>query len=456
MIRKKGASLLLAPYSFLWRGLRPFLKRNKRLAEGFAERLVSPGWPQSGDALEAEQGGVAPGQALNPVELWVQAASGGEAYLALELLKAIAGERAGREDPSLPLAVLCTSCTRQGMDVLRAGKAELGGSALDIQLRYFPLDQPELMRRAITLARPKLAALLETELWPGFLRACREASVPVFVLNGRMTAKSLKGYGLTKNLWKTLAPEKILAVSDEDAERFAALFGTEKTGRMPNMKFDRLQVAPLGGFSRPDGLPPVILLASVRKEEEGLLLAVLPELAAKAPQAAIVIAPRHMHRAEAWLKGLRACGLKAELRSALPGGRAKLDPEALSLTPGLVVVWDRFGELNSLYSLADAVFVGGSLRPLGGQNFLEPLALGLRPCIGPHWSNFKWAGSGLIKDGLVRELRDPSELPEALIENLASANAGKARTRELFAAYARNNSGGSRQAALAVLERLGR
>ncbi len=608
--------LLLKPYALAWKLARPLLRRHKRMAQGFAERQVLPGWPQSGDTAELspwqaarlEAGNAAPDlPPLRPARLWLQAASGGEAYLALELLRAIgrelerepgrnqvrnpAGEGPeevspeevgpeggkpkgeGRQDaagqaPARPaghsgggLAVLCTSCTRQGMDVLRGGASGLSDK-IDLQLRYFPLDEPRIMRRALEAARPALVALLETELWPGLLAACVEKSVPVFILNGRMTEKSFKAYKFMAGFCRQHAPRRILATAPADAARFAALFGPDRVGLMSNIKFDSLRVAEVAvaevavaewavvegagpektlapeksvpaqeavsakavptetmspkAMSPEAAAPgacaslkegagqgaPVILLASVREEEEALLAPVLARLRREAPGAALVVAPRHMHRVAAWQNTLQKAGLPCELRSAQPGGQAPLalgpaSPEAgegpaaraaqiagkpgkagacqgapgpassalapaalastafsAALAPGSLTLWDRFGDLQNLYQLASAVFVGGSLAPLGGQNFLEALAAGVKPCIGPHWSNFYWAGEELFQTGLARRVQSADELAPALLESLAETAQEKCRVRAAFAAYATERKGGAEQAARALLAEL--
>ncbi len=278
---------LFGLYGLAWRAARPFLRRHKRMADGFAQRLVPPDWAA-------------------PADIWIQAASGGEAYLARQLL----GELALLPTP---LRVLCTSCTRQGLDTLEAARQWAADHApqLTIRVAVFPLDEPALMRRALAMAAPKLLALLETELWPGLLAACAEADVPVALVNGRMTEKSLAGYRRLAPLWRFAAPRRVLAVSDADATRFAALFGSERVGLMPNMKFDGVhaQSPPAGdGNPFPGILPPglhVLLLASVRKEEEELLLPAIASLREKAPQSAIVVAPRHMERVDAWLEKIK-------------------------------------------------------------------------------------------------------------------------------------------------------
>ncbi len=439
---------LLGLYGLAWRAARPFLRRQRRLADGIGQRLVPPDWTP-------------------PADLWIQAASGGEAFLARQLLDELA--RCAE-----PLRILCTSCTRQGLDTLEAARLRIAGESphLTIFTRFFPFDEPALMRRALDLAAPKLLVLLETELWPGLLAACAETDVPVALINGRMSEKSLRGYGKLGLLWRRAAPRRVLAVSHADAARFAALFGPARVALMPNMKFDGVgepgaETADSGfPFASPfpdilpDGLP-VLLLASVRKEEEDALLPVVAALREKAPQAAIVIAPRHMERVDAWLK--KTTGPPPP--GGIPKGRASRPPAARpaillrssgqAAGPGSIVIWDRFGELRSLYSRADAVFVGGSLAPLGGQNFLEPAVLGHVPVVGPHLKNFAWVGEDFFREGLARRVPDADALAPALLDALARP-VPRERGARRTAAYLAPRRGGARAAGdlvRAMLER---
>lgn len=204
--------------------------------------------------------------------------------------------------------------------------------------------------------------------------ACEKRHVPMLILNGRMTDKSLRGYlkleAVIPGFWESIAPKHVCAISKTDAERFARLFGGDTVETVPNIKFDRATATAIPAVSAPlfKLLPPelharqTVLLASVREQEEPALLSVIQTLRAHdAPT--IVIAPRHMHRVKPWQALLSGAKLPAVMRSKQEG----------TIPAGSIVIWDTFGELSQLYQLADAVFVGGSLAPLGGQNFLEPL-----------------------------------------------------------------------------------
>lgn len=432
----------LGGYSFAWRVARPALRRNRRLADGFAERLLPPGWPGLGESLPNGR-----------VDIWVQAASGGEARLACALLDALPALAGGAA-----CTVLATTWTRQGRDILDAKARALSASPLRLIPRFVPFDDPALMRRALASARPRVVVLLETELWPGLLHACREAGVPVLVLNGRLTEKTARIYARTAGLWRALAPDRIVAMSAENTARFARIFPATPCETLPNIKFDLAAQAARLGVTSPDlpavlglgagALRPLGLFASVREEEEQELCAVLGQLAAEGlfatqggPAARLVIAPRHMHRVEAWTCHLARLGLHWTRRSCPDAGAAAAD----------VIVWDAFGELAWLYAVADAVFVGGSLAPLGGQNFLEPLAAGVVPCVGPHLANFAWAldapeGEGLAERDLLRRVPDGQALCRFLSATLtrgALTPAQRLETREHFYTWLAYRQGGT-------------
>ena len=411
-------ALLSGAYSLVWTAARPLLRRHKRLREGFAERLVPEDWS-----------GPANGAGKPRTDVWLQAASGGEAYLVWELLEHLAEAWEAKDrDETGTLRVLTTTWTRQGLDVLlkMAAKLEETHPWLSVRATFFPLDAPGLMAKALEQARPRVVGLLETELWPGLMLACRKQGVPYLILNGRMTEKSLRNYLRLEatGFWNDMPPEHVCAISKADAARFARLFGAERVETVPNIKFDRAAAAAGNTVSTelrallPSGNhAQTVLLASVREEEEQALLGVVRALQ---PEATVIIAPRHMHRVKAWQTlldtGNRPCLLRSRQEGAFPDGS--------------LVIWDTFGELGQLYQLADAVFVGGSLAPLGGQNILEPLALGKIPCTGPSLENFAWAldasaegaHDSLEALGLLRRGQDAEAVTALLREQLRTLN----------------------------------
>ena len=342
-------------YTLLWCLIGPLAFLSPRMRQGWRQRL----------------GLGKPG----PSDVWIQGASAGECGLATGLIEGLGGVR-----------VLATTCTSQGLDVL----GKMAGP--NLQTRLLPLDLPLFMGRMLDQARPKVVVLLETEIWPGLLLACAVRSVPVVIVNGRMTPKSLAGYLFLRPLLRRWAPHAVGAMAQADAMRFGLVFGAAKTTVTGNIKFDRAMNTEL--LSRKDnplaGLipkePAFVMLGSVREQEEPIVLELIRQLRQNNPDCVIGLFPRHMHRIPAWQELLARESMPFVLRSDLSSPAA----------PGSVVLWDRFGEMNPAYALARRAFVGGSLARLGGQNFLEPLAQGVLPCVGPHTRNFDWVGKEIF------------------------------------------------------------
>lgn len=413
-------------YNLAWRLAIPLLRQNPRLNDGYADR-----------AFQRRPEG--------PVDLWIQAASAGEAYLAESLLKSLPKNR--------ELSILLSTNTRQGMEILESAGQSMpaGASGLRLQLGFFPFDQPSLMQAAVQAIRPRVMVLLETELWPGLLAALRKEERPVLLVNARLTPKSFRRYRLLSGLWKNLAPDRTLAVSRADAKRFARLFDPKTVGIMSNIKFDRME-APAA--ASPEGKRPPLLhlspatrfvvLGSVRKEEEADVDRIIGELFRLMPEVVIGLFPRHLHRLPAWEQRLARKSRMWRLRSRVA------DTE---VPPGTLVLWDRFGALKNAYSRAAAVFVGGSLAPLGGQNFLEPLMHGVVPVIGPSWENFAWVGEAVFDRGLVCRTSDWREAARAL-RRQAAAPRCREEVKRAAADYIASRTGGAEQASRLIMQTL--
>ena len=376
-------------YDFSWRIALPWLKLNHRLLEGYHQR-----------ALKDKVPGVA--------DLWIQAASVGESFLALEILKTLQAEQ--------PIQILLTSNTRQGIGVLDQALPELMRDRYQIQatVRYFPFDKPSIMAAAVAGIRPKLMVLLETEIWPGLLLALKTHRCKIIIVNGRITEKSLQRYHLWPSIWKTLRPDKVLAISPADADRFGRLFGPDHVEVMANIKFDRMASSSSVDDDHikiksiiPAGFPFVVF-ASVRHQEESDVKKIMYEIARNRPQAVMGLFPRHIQRVKFWQDALAQLGIRWVLRSAVSN----------PVSAGTVILWDTFGELMPAYYLAQSAFVGGSLAPLGGQNFLEALISGVIPVIGPSWENFSWVGQGIIDTGLLRIAEDWRQTATLILQDL--------------------------------------
>lgn len=412
-------------YDLLWAGAIPFLRCHGRLADGFRDRTFQR-------------------HLQGPVDLWIQAASAGEAYLAISLIEHLAD--------TFPVHVLVTTNTRQGFDMLStlADDSRLSQKGVNVKVSFFPFDRPRIMERAVKQWMPKMMVVLETELWPGLLFQLKRLDIPILIVNGRITAASVNAYRRWPSLWRTLSPNRILAISEEDARRFQSLFPGAGIGTMPNIKFDRIQ--PFSPAANADDLSlrplvhpdiPFILLGSVREEEEDAVERMIALLLHRRQDILIGLVPRHLHRVSYWKNRLTRIGARWHCRS-----------EEIAPGAGKVLLWDTFGELFQAYSLATVAFVGGSLAPLGGQNFLEPLTCGVIPVIGPSWENFTWVGPTLFDRGLVRIAENWQDLSGLLLE-IVDHPPDRKSVQNDFADCIQPLKGGSRIAVEAIIECLG-
>lgn len=426
-----AAALFSRPFFFvyrtLWNLLLPFLKRRPRLADGWRERLIPEDWlhqpssPCSG----------------HPIDIWIQASSGGEARLALAICQ--------KFNAALPMRVLITTWTRQGRDVIEKAIPTLQSThpSLSILVRFAPLDHPDIVRKALDMASPRVMVLLETELWPSLLAGCREKHIPVHVFNGRITQSTVLFGKMLSSLMEEISPLSIYAISSHDQNGFQSIFPCP-VGTMPNIKFDlaaqNIEPHLSDQFCLFRTNDPVFLFASVRECEEVRIPGQLKRIYQSVPHAAIIIVPRHLHRAKSWKSILEDLGFSVILATDLLPSRP--------LPRKHILIWNHFGDLPHLYAAADAVFVGGSFGQ-GGQNFLEALSAGRVPCIGPSASNFLWAihseaGNlpSLEEAALLRIARTPKEVIDIMLDEAAHVS-DRTAIREKFQNWLAPRQGGT-------------
>ncbi len=376
-------------YNALWLLSRPFLRRSPRLAKGWEQRTLHT----------APRG---------PFDLWIQAASGGES----QLVNMVLDKLAEQIPTGQYLRILVTSTTPQGIESLERSCQERSADKIKLAISSFPLDAPSLMDEAFARFLPKLAILTETELWPGFLLCAQKRDIPVMVINGRISSGSYRFYRRFFSFFQGIGPKKILAISDENAKRFASLFGKEQVEIVANIKFDKIPASARNKRTIEKFLPTTssfVVFGSIRQLEEKQILCCIRQLLGQHPAVVIGVFPKHIERAEKIAQQTAALGICCCLRSKLT------DTAAL---PGTVIIWDIFGELPDAYQQAEAAFVGGSLCNKGGHNLLEPLVTGIRPLTGPDWKDFSWLGREIITTGLTEEIANWQELATALHKRL--------------------------------------
>ena len=425
MALRRSAKIALGLYNLAWGFIIPFLRYNHRLAEGFDQRTLRKLPPRA-------------------VDIWIQAASVGESFLACELLKRLRAKR--------PLHVLLTSNTAQGMQILQHAidKLKPSGDGLGVQTAYFPFDKPGIMQTAVKHIRPRVMVLLETEIWPGLLLALKASGCRIVIINGRLTPKNLRRYRLWPSIWRSLSPHQILATSEADAGRFAALFGGDGVATMPNMKFDRV-TAMAASADTPSHqlkhlLPPeaaFVILGSIRRREEPWIEKIIQAVMSARKNTVIGLFPRHQHRIDHWQHILDRGQLHWVLRSAIQ----------TSVPQGCIILWDTFGELAEAYRFSTAAFVGGSLAPLGGQNFLEALVNGVIPVTGPSWENFAWIGTEILASGLLKVAGDWKRVADLLIKDIDHP-APHQKVHERVGQYLKDRQGGTDIACRQILDML--
>jgi 3-deoxy-D-manno-octulosonic-acid transferase len=337
---------------------------------------------------------------------WIHAVSVGEAATAVPLVEGIA-----RRWPEL--TVVMTTVTPTGARVVAD---RLNGK---VTHRYFPLDLPGPVRRALAAVRPRFFIGMETELWPNFLRALERRRVPSMIANGRISDRSFKRYHRVRFLTSRMLRDiSVFAMqSQEDARRIIALgarpervvvTGNLKTDLAPPRaggEIDWLQLLDLGA----DDL--VWIAGSTHRGEEAMVLDVFGRLRSRFPRLVLLLAPRHPERVPEVERLAAERGLATVRRSELPRVRER----------GTVIILDTVGELARIYEVATVVFIGGSLVPTGGHNMLEPALLEKPVLFGAHTTNFRESAELLLAAGGAALVEQPDRLEARVGELLADA-----------------------------------
>jgi 3-deoxy-D-manno-octulosonic-acid transferase len=346
--------------------------------------------------------------------IWVHAVSVGELLAVLPLLR-----RLKERFPDRRLVVSTTTATGQRLARERLSWADA--------IFYFPLDWSGSVRRALAAARPAMVVIAETEIWPNFLRAASERGVPVAFVNGRLSERSYKRLRRAARISPRVFggfERRVLSFaslylmqSDADAERLLDLGAPrERVVVSGNLKYDLAQPEPgplaawLSQELQRAQRGPVLVAGSLAEGEERPVLEALAAIEREWPAALLVLAPRKPQHFDSVARAIEASGRGVILRSALDLNR-DVGP-ALS-APRSVLLLDSVGELAGLYALADAVFVGGSLVPVGGHNILEPAIAGRAPVFGPSMHNFKEIAARFREAGAGIEVADARELAAA-------------------------------------------
>lgn len=353
-------------------------------------------------------------RAINPDHqrsIWIHAVSVGE-VLAVRCL--VPGLRAAYPKHRL----LLSTTTTTGQQVAREFESAIDGTF------FFPFDFTPYVARALDRVTPDLVVIVETELWPNLLRACRRRGVKTMLVNGRLSTRSYQGYRLVRPFMKRVLSDldQVCVQSEAWAQRFVTLgVKPERLTVTGSLKFDVLDLATTGTnlhmgdrvlpiFRRLTEGRPVLIAASTLRGEEEPVLQAFTRIREVTTDAVLVIAPRHPERfVEAW-RIAAAHGYDVARRTELAvDGELHAD----------VVILDTIGELARLYQLATLVFVGGSLVPAGGHNFLEPAVFGKAVVFGQHMENFGEIARRFVECDAAWQVRTERDLEEALVVLMA-------------------------------------
>jgi 3-deoxy-D-manno-octulosonic-acid transferase len=405
------------------------------LLMGFAALLLVPYWlvqgarhgkylSNLGQRLGFSFPSLADLPASRPGAIWLHAVSVGEALSGVALAR-----RLKEAYPERPLIVSTTTITGQALARDRMPFADA--------VIYFPLDWAFCVRRAMKAVRPSLALILETEIWPNFLREARRQKLPVLFVSGRISDRSFAryqsylgafGFFLRPFLKDALSNASgFLVQSEKDAERIRALGAPkDRVYVSGNLKYDLELPAstPLSNWleveARRSGRSPIIVAGSVVATEEPLALIAFGTLQGEYPKALLVLAPRKPERFEATAEFIDESHRKFIRRSKLsipaPAHSAGTTEHCAISDDVTVILVDSIGELASLYRVADGVFIGGSLVPSGGHNILEPAAFGKIPVFGPSMENFADIASRFVSAGAAVQVESPEDVGVAWIE----------------------------------------
>jgi 3-deoxy-D-manno-octulosonic-acid transferase len=367
--------LMLAPW-LLWRAWRAGKYRN------LPSRLV-------GAVPEV------PAQAV-----WFHGVSLGEINMLAQLVRAFR-----QRHPALNVVV--SSTTETGLEAARKHLP-------DVTVFAFPFDFSWAVSRALGGVKPSLVVLGESEMWPNFVAECGRREVPVVVVNGRMSPRSLWWYSLVRPLvnWLFASLARVGAQTGEHAAAFLSLGGAPGSVRVTgNIKYDgamtdrnNSKTEALGRLLSVQPGDRMFVAGSTQPGEEAAALEAFRKLRHTVPGLRLVVVPRAPERFDEVARLIEASGVAFVRRSTMSAGE-RAD----------VVLVDTIGELGALWGLAEAAFVGGSLDGRrGGQSMIEPAAFGAAVLFGPYVWNFKDTAEQLLRLGGAYQVTNAKELTETV------------------------------------------
>jgi 3-deoxy-D-manno-octulosonic-acid transferase len=334
--------------------------------------------------------------------VWLHAVSVGEIGLAVRWASQLK-----RQMPDAK--ILFTTTTVTGYEVASKIKSK------EDALCYFPIDWPWAVSSFIREVSPSLVLLFETEIWPNLIHRLALKNIPVFIVNGRISDRAFKSYLKVRGFLKIILNELSgIGVQDEDMRaRFIRLGAQESRVRVTgNLKFEWTPNEQQGGEKRPalDSEPALFtwLCASTHEGEEEMVLDVFLNLKKRYPMR-FILAPRHVDRVES----IESMAQKKNITFKKYSNQFEIAAESRGVDALLV---DKMGVLSEFYAVADAVFMGGSLVPVGGHNLVEPAYFGKAVIYGPYMQNFRSMTQEFEKGHASCCVKDKAALEEKLVE----------------------------------------
>lgn len=336
--------------------------------------------------------------------IWIHAVSVGETLAARTLIDGLR-----QRYPGLRIFLSTTTLTGRQLALTRVPGVD--------GVFFFPFDIPVFINRTLRLVRPKLFVMVETELWPNLLRACRARGIRTMLVNGRISARSYPRYRMVRGFFReVLADVDRFCMQGEESARRIIDIGADpaRVTITGNLKFDALELPPLADrgagrvlrFFRLPADRPVFIAASTLKGEETPVLEAFAAVRRRHPSALLVMAPRKPERWDEAVALSRAEGFRVVRRTDL-----LIDSEPRAD----VVVLDTIGELAHLLQIATVVFVGGSLVAQGGHNILEPAVHGKPVVFGPHMDNFAEIAAEFLRQDAAIQVKDRGELQQVVV-----------------------------------------
>ncbi len=368
----------------------------------------------------------------NRQRLWIHAVSVGEVGVCTQLIRAL--------EPRLPnIKIIVSTTTTTGMEELEKRLPS------HISRIYYPIDYRRCVSRALNTVRPEAIILVESEIWPNFIWKACDMGVPLFLVNARLSDRSFPRYKRLGFLFRRLfgAFEGVGAQNEADADRLRQLGCRPETIRVVGSlkfdaaKLDERRLLDVPGMLRQMGVPPnarVLVAGSTHPGEEALIADLFLKLRTRFPDLFLILVPRHFERSRDVGRELEAREIKFLYRTELTRGLQYKTGEIECLLVNTT------GELKYFYQQATLIFIGKSLTAQGGQNPIEPGALGKAMVFGPNMQNFAEVVRGFLEKEAAVQVRDTVEL-ESVMEKLLAQEELRERLGRNALEVVRENQG---------------